>query len=156
MSEAERQEFIDTFRSHDGLVDSFITSSIPPLDGLDPSSSVFGIAMLAHTLAYTAAIQLHSVYAENDSRSMSKSFAAAEACVSLLRQARNAPLVNPIFAVLWMNAGKVMVQELGRLQNQGRSGSSSRADREARAQNGLQQLCDTMAVFAGRSSLMRK
>ncbi|KAI3612458.1 hypothetical protein WG66_010051 [Moniliophthora roreri] len=156
MTEAERQEFLNSFSFHEGLIDSFISSSIPPLNGLDPASPLFRIALVIHTLSYTAIIQLHSVFAERDARSMSKSLAAAEASVSLLRQARHAPLVNPIMAVLWMNAGKVLLQEIGRLRSRrARSGTPSGGDREGELHHGLQRLSETMGVFAGSSVLMR-
>ncbi|KAL0567671.1 hypothetical protein V5O48_014327 [Marasmius crinis-equi] len=150
MSNSERQQVLGSFTSLDNLIDSFIGGQLPPMDGLDPTSRVFGAALLIHTLAYASCIQLHSVFMDHDSRSMAKSVAAAEACVALLRRAGNAQLVAPVIAFLWSNVGRVILKELARIR------STRNSDREQELLWELECLIQTMAVFAEHSALIRE
>ncbi|KAL0577822.1 hypothetical protein V5O48_004150, partial [Marasmius crinis-equi] len=152
ISGSERRRLLETFSSLDNLIDSFIDSRLPPMDGLDPTSRVFGAALLSHTLAYAACIQLHSPFVDRDPSSMAKSLAAAEASVALLRRASSASFVSPIMAMLWVSAGRVILKELARLRRSRRGAGGN--EREGELLRELERLIEAMMVFAERSVLM--
>ncbi|KAF9265946.1 hypothetical protein L218DRAFT_1018942 [Marasmius fiardii PR-910] len=139
---AEERQLFETFNSLDNLIDSFIGTRLPPMDGVDPTS-----------LAYASCIQLHSLFCDRDKKSMVKSLAAAEAAIALLGQARNAPFVAPVMAILWANIARVKGKQLARVR-------ASRASRRGGDQDGqvarqFEELVETMRIFAEHSVLMR-
>ncbi|KAG7086347.1 hypothetical protein E1B28_002308 [Marasmius oreades] len=154
MLSAEERQAFENFNSLDNLIDTFIGSRLPPMDGLDPTSRVFGAALLTHTFSYVSCIQLHSLFCDREKKSMVKSLAAVEACIALLGQARNAPFISPVMAMLWMNIAKVIFQQITRLRQASR-GSRNRGDKEGQLVQALKQLGETLRIFGESSVLMR-
>ncbi|KAK1230850.1 hypothetical protein PQX77_006048 [Marasmius sp. AFHP31] len=160
MTSAERQRSFQLFGSLDGLIDTFIGSRLPPIGRLEPTSRVFGAALLTHTLAYASSMQLHSPFIDRDPSSMAKSLAAAEASVSLLRRANGAEFMPPVMAMLWVNVGRVILKEVARLRRSNRGnrrhgGNGGGSEREGELLRDLERIMETMLTFAESSPLMR-
>ena len=151
MSSSERRRSSESFGSLEKRIDGFIGSQLPPMDVLEPNSRDFGAALLTHTLAYASSIQLHSPFVDRDPRSMTKSVAAAEASVGLLRRAKDADYLPPIMGVLWGNVGRVLAKEASRLRRSLRGGN-----REGELLRDLDKLMDVMSAFVGGSPLIRE
>ncbi|KAG7100236.1 hypothetical protein E1B28_002010 [Marasmius oreades] len=175
LSDTEKRQFFDSFKALDNLIDSFITSRLPPtaMDGVDrnadPTSQGFSgfgfsVVLLTHTIAYTSCIQLHSLFIHTDPQSLAKSLVSAKASVQLLRQGqassnggngnvRSSAFVVPILGMLWTSIGMVFLKEIEFSRLRRRGGGD--VDREGEMMLDLEWLLKTMRGFSGRSVLMR-
>ncbi|KAF5344291.1 hypothetical protein D9758_012320 [Tetrapyrgos nigripes] len=157
----ERSHLIQTFTSLDPLIDNFRSTlfTVLPMSRTPTSSPFFGTVLLTHTLAYSATINLHSPFVNDDHRSRSKSLKAAEGCVELLRQVDMGSIeqVNPLLGCLWTGVCKVLIDEISRVKAVG-AGWASPASGSSREENELVEMLEkvfaTMAVFSIESPLM--
>ena len=149
---------MSSFSSLDQLIDSF-AGVLPPVHTMNSTSRAH-ISVLIHTITYTSTIQLHSILANTDARSSTKSLATAQAAIGLLStidalrehdDVAQFPVLNPTFAVLWGIVGGVFVKEVKRLRGL-RSASVRNQVREVDGM--LSSLMMTMQALSGHSPLM--
>ncbi|KAL0571204.1 hypothetical protein V5O48_008451 [Marasmius crinis-equi] len=160
MNSSARQQFIASFVNLDQVIDGF-TGELPPvLTSASPPE--IHTATLIHTLTYASTIRLHSVFADSDARSSTKSLAVAQAAITLiptidgLRQhidVSRVPILDPIFGVLWGIVGRVVLKEIGRLRQSG-SRSAVVGTRLRELEEMLGGLVISMEEFSGHSPFM--
>ncbi|KAJ3919676.1 Zn(2)-Cys(6) binuclear cluster domain-containing protein [Lentinula edodes] len=185
MNADEASRFGATFSSLNNLIDNFQSSlGFLPLNQHASSSYEFGTILTTHTLAYTATIQLHSVFINNNSHSRRKALSAARACVAILRQVDMSVMshINAVLGSCWTTVCQVFIDEIERLRRTstatagvGIAGGSRLHSRSSRTENwgisegGLDSISDgeeaqlkgmlekvfaTMAVFSIESPLI--
>ncbi|KAF8832107.1 hypothetical protein HHX47_DHR1000886 [Lentinula edodes] len=185
MNADEASRFGATFSSLNNLIDNFQSSlGFLPLNQHASSSYEFGTILTTHTLAYTATIQLHSVFINNNSHSRRKALSAARACVAILRQVDMSVMlhINAVLGSCWTTVCQVFIDEIKRLRRTstatagvGIAGGSRLHSRSSRTENwgisegGLDSISDgeeaqlkgmlekvftTMAVFSIESPLI--
>ncbi|KAI0653295.1 hypothetical protein C8Q70DRAFT_1093661 [Cubamyces menziesii] len=101
-----------TFLSLDNRIERF-KQALPRIDRFDPSRiDILRTALLVHTLAQCATIQLHSPIVQDRVTANSRTYQAAHAAVKTLRGVNVGILncVNPFFGILWGTVGKVISQ----------------------------------------------
>ncbi|KAJ3795906.1 Zn(2)-Cys(6) binuclear cluster domain-containing protein [Lentinula aff. detonsa] len=116
MGADEASRFGATFSSLENLINNFQSSLgfLPLNQHTFPYE--FSTILTTHSLAYTATIQLHSVFINANSHSRSKALSAARACVSILRQVdmRRLSHINAVLSSCWTSVCQVLIDEIRR------------------------------------------
>ncbi|EIW58174.1 uncharacterized protein TRAVEDRAFT_47347 [Trametes versicolor FP-101664 SS1] len=100
-----------TFLSLDNRIESFKRA----LPRIDPARvDILRPALLVHTLANCASIQLHAPLVQDRVTANSRTYQAAHAAVRSLREIEGGVLfcVNPFAGILWSSIGRVILQGL--------------------------------------------
>ncbi|KAI8968630.1 hypothetical protein BD414DRAFT_518662 [Trametes punicea] len=117
------------FLSLDNRIERF-KQALPRIERFDPSRvDVLRTALLVHTLAQCATIQLHTPIVQDRVTANSRTYQAAHAAVRALRGVNVAILncVSPYIAILWGSVGKVIYQGLGTARRLRAAGAASTA-----------------------------
>ncbi|KAJ3984589.1 Zn(2)-Cys(6) binuclear cluster domain-containing protein [Lentinula detonsa] len=116
MGADEASRFGATFSSLENLINNFQSNLgfLPLNQHTFPYE--FSTILTTHSLAYTATIQLHSVFINANSHSRSKALSAARACVSILRQVdmRRLSHINAVLSSCWTSVCQVLIDEIRR------------------------------------------
>ncbi|KAJ4485845.1 Zn(2)-Cys(6) binuclear cluster domain-containing protein [Lentinula aciculospora] len=181
MNADEASRFGASFSSLDNLISNF-QSSLGFLPLNQHTSYDFGTILAAHTLAYCATIQLHSVFINTNSHSRRTALSATRACVSFLRQVdmSRASHINAVLGSCWTSVCQVLIDEIQRMRRIsaatggvgmaaggshlhsarteswgiGNSGLESSSEDEMQLVGMLEKVFATMAVFSVESPLI--
>ncbi|TBU47486.1 hypothetical protein BD309DRAFT_988049 [Dichomitus squalens] len=151
-----------SFLSLDNRIERF-KQALPRIEQFDPSRADFvRQALLTHTLAHCATIQLHTPLVQQGVTANSRTCQAAHAAVRNLnsRHVSSAPIlycVNPFNGILWPSVARVLSQGISTARRQraaGASGSSQGMPDEGTLQSDFQRVVAVMNQNAAFSPLM--
>ncbi|CDO73351.1 hypothetical protein BN946_scf185008.g114 [Trametes cinnabarina] len=115
------------FLSLDNRIERF-RQALPGLDRFDPGRvDTLRTALLIHTLAHCASIQLHTPLIQDHVTANSRTYQAAHAAVKTLRSIDVGILscVNPFIGILWGSVGRVISQALNTVRRMRATGAAS-------------------------------
>ncbi|KAJ6589329.1 hypothetical protein B0H19DRAFT_921557 [Mycena capillaripes] len=113
--------FHDSFAALDGRIDSFRTAMIPPNLIQYPTPAMTRALVVAHSIAHTATIQLHSIGPSRaDPRARHKCLVAATTILNIIASVplQHFAFINPIMGTVWLLSCQVLVDEVYVLRSQ--------------------------------------
>ncbi|KAF9466556.1 hypothetical protein BDZ94DRAFT_177029 [Collybia nuda] len=148
----EAAVFTSSFTSLNGSITRFI-ADLPPISQLEMTlPAVIRTIFVTHTLAHSACLHLHAIFAESDSRSRDKCVASALAIMGLIGDVdlQSFQHINPILGALWMAACQFLIDEIFRLKTLrsiwGPEGPSE--EKENRSVTALERGFGALAMFS--------
>ncbi|PIL24871.1 transcription factor [Ganoderma sinense ZZ0214-1] len=151
-----------SYLSLDNRIERF-KQALPRIDQFDPMrADVIREALLTHTLAHCATIQLHTPLVQDRVTANSRTFQAAHAAIANLNlwHLNNAPILycmNPFNGILWASVARVISQGIAtgrRLRATGAAGSSQGTPDERTLQSDMERVVAVMSQNATFSPLM--
>ncbi|KAI0794193.1 hypothetical protein C8Q74DRAFT_1365705 [Fomes fomentarius] len=148
------------FLSLDNRIERF-KQALPKIEQVDQTrADVVRAAILTHTLAQCATIELHMPFTQNSASANSRTYHAAHAAVRNLRHLNDVRLlicVNPFTAILWESVAKVISKTYTTGQRLRAAGAGAQAqgmpdDATLRAE--LERIFEAMQQNAALSPLM--
>ncbi|KAJ7720021.1 hypothetical protein B0H16DRAFT_1336247 [Mycena metata] len=120
LSRTELNALEGTFVSLNNLIDRFRGVLIPPNRIADPTPAMIRTLIIAHSLAHTATIQLHTLRRGSNAGSGTKCIAAASTVLNILVSVplQHLGFLNPIMGTPWLAACRVITDRISALRLQ--------------------------------------
>ncbi|KAJ7753959.1 hypothetical protein DFH07DRAFT_1061386 [Mycena maculata] len=111
--------FRNEFTRLDDLIDGFRDALVPPNRISNPTPAMTRALVVAHSIAHSAALRLHSIFSQTDVIAKRKRLAAARSVLGIIAAVplRNFRYINPIMGTVWMAACGVFLEEIGALNS---------------------------------------
>ncbi|KAF7344995.1 Zn(2)-C6 fungal-type domain-containing protein [Mycena venus] len=110
--------FSTDFKRLDALIDRFRESLVPPNQILRPTPAMTRALVVAHSIAHSATVRLHSLFAQTDITAKRKRLAAARSVLGIIAAVplRHFKYINPIMGTVWVAAVGVFLEEIRALR----------------------------------------
>ncbi|KAJ7753961.1 hypothetical protein DFH07DRAFT_1030027, partial [Mycena maculata] len=111
--------FRNEFTRLDDLIDGFRDALVPPNRISNPTPAMTRALVVAHSIAHSATLRLHSIFSQTDVIAKRKRLAAARSVLGIIAAVplRNFRYINPIMGTVWMAASCVFLEEIGVLNS---------------------------------------
>ncbi|KAK7035686.1 Zn(2)-C6 fungal-type domain-containing protein [Favolaschia claudopus] len=146
--------FSNDFKRLDALIDRLRDSLVSPNQMSRPTSAMTRTLVVAHSIAHSATVRLHSLFAHTDSSSKRKRLAAARSVLGIIAAVplRNFAYINPIMGTVWAASCGVFLEEIHTLRTRH---SGPPREEEMNLRTFLNRAMTAIVAFENTCPLMR-